>query len=72
MIIILGTFFFFFLILGTFIFGMWDLSSLIWNEPTTPAVEAGSPNYGLLGNSLSWELLKEEHFRIGEQQVQRS
>ena len=41
------------IILGSLIFGMWDLSSLIWNEPTTPAVEAGSPNYELLGNSLS-------------------
>lgn len=60
------------IILGTLIFGMWDLSSLIWDEPTTPAGEAGSPNYELLGNSLSWKLLKEEHFRMGEQQVQRS
>lgn len=60
------------IILGAFILACGGLSSLIWNEPTTPAVEAGSPNCGLLGNSLSRDLPKEEHFRTGEQQVQRS
>ena len=33
------------IILGAFILACGGLSSLIWNEPTTPAVEAGSPNH---------------------------
>ena len=42
---------------GRLLFYFWPHCGSL-TRPTTPAMEAGSPNYGLLGNSLMLKSLK--------------